>query len=173
MIGVLIWKPHLGTLANSLVILALMGWLCLLWYRYRSRYAVPRTMQLLAPKLLFTILAVVALMDPAWRNVRPSDDSQKVAVVNDISTSMDVEDDGSDSRTKRAQRILNDIQGELKGIASVENYQFDVDILAAEEDPASGTRKTDLGRTVVSLSEKRELSDCKAVVRVCRARLSG
>ena len=98
MIGMLIWKPHLGTLANSLVILALMGWLCLLWYRYRSRYAVPRTIQLLTPKLLFTILAIVALMDPAWRNARPSDDSQKVAVVNDISTSMDVEDDGSNSR---------------------------------------------------------------------------
>ena len=164
MIGMLIWKPHLGTLANSFVILALMGWLCLLWYRYRSRYAISRTMQLLAPKVLFTILAVVALMDPAWRNVKPTDDSQKVAVVVDVSTSMDVEDDGSDSRTKRALQILKDIQGELQGIASVENYQFDVDILAAEEDPASGTRNTDLGRTVVSLSEKPDLSDCKAVV---------
>ena len=166
MIGMLIWKPHLGTLANSLVILALMGWLCLLWYRYRSRYAVPRTMQLLAPKLLFTILATVALMDPAWRNARPSDDSQKVAVVNDISTSMDVEDDGSNSRTGRAQKMMNAIEGELKGIASVENYQFDVDILAAEDDPVNGTRNTDLGRTVVSLSEEPGLSDCKAVVLV-------
>ena len=166
MIGMLIWKPHLGTLANSLVILALMGWLCLLWYRYRSRYAVPRTMQLLAPKLLFTILAIVALMDPAWRNARPSDDSQKVAVVHDISTSMDVEDDGSISRTGRAQKMMNAIEGELKGIASVENYQFDVDILAAEDDPVNGTRNTDLGRTVVSLSEEPGLSDCKAVVLV-------
>jgi uncharacterized membrane protein len=162
----LIWKPHLGTLANSFIILALMGWLCLLWYRYRSRYAIPMTMQLLAPKLLFTILAVVALMDPAWRNVKPTDDSQKVAVVVDVSTSMDVEDDGSVSRTKRALQILRDIQGELKGIASVENYQFDIDILAAKEDPSSGTRNTDLGRTVVSLSEKPDLSDCKAVVLV-------
>jgi len=166
MIGMLIWKPHLGTLANSLVILALMGWLCILWYRYRSRYAVSRTMQLLAPKLLFTILAVVALMDPAWRNVKPTDDSQKVAVVVDVSTSMDVEDDGSDSRGGRALQISKDIHAELKDIASVENYQFDVDILAAKEDPASGTRNTDLGRTVVSLSEKPDLFDCKAVVMV-------
>ena len=166
MTGMIIWNPHLGTLANSFIILALMGWLCLLWYRYRSRYAVSRTMQLLAPKLLFTILAVVALMDPAWRNVKPTDDSQKVAVVVDVSTSMDVEDNGADSRTKRALQIMNDIQGELKGIASVENYQFDVDILAAEEDPASGTRNTDLGKTVVALSEKPDLSDCKAVVLV-------
>lgn len=166
MIGMLIWKPHLGTLANSLVILALMGWLCLLWYRYRSRYAVPRTIQLLTPKLLFTILAIVALMDPAWRNARPSDDSQKVAVVNDISTSMDVEDDGSNSRTGRAQEMMNAIERELKGIASVENYHFDVDILEAEDAPVNGTRNTDLGRTVVSLSENPGLSDCKAVVLV-------
>jgi uncharacterized membrane protein len=164
MIGMLIWKPHLGTLANSLVILALMGWLCILWYRYRSRYAVSRTMLLLAPKLLFTILAIVALMDPAWRNVKPTDDSQKVAVISDISTSMDVKDDGADSRTGRAVKIGQAIQGELKGIASVENLQFDVDILAAKDDPTTGTRNTDLGRTVVSLSEKPDLSDCRAVV---------
>ncbi|MEK6247089.1 MAG: hypothetical protein N2C12_02850, partial [Planctomycetales bacterium] len=166
MTGMLIWKPHLGTLANSFIIMSLMGWLCLLWYRYRSRYTVSRTLQLLAPKLLFTILAVVALMDPAWRNVRPSDDSQKVAVVVDVSSSMDVEDDGSDSRTARALKIGKAIQGELKGIASVENFQFDVDILAAIDDPATGTRNTDLGRTVVSLSEKPDLSDCRAVVLV-------
>jgi uncharacterized membrane protein len=166
MTGMLIWKPHLGTLANSIIILAMMGWLCLLWYRYRSRYTAKRTVLLLAPKLLLTILAVTALMDPAWRNVRPTDDSQQVAVISDISTSMDVEDDGSNSRAVRAQQILKDIQDGLKGIASVENYRFDVDILATEDIPAEGTRNTDLGKTVVALSETPDLSDCKAVVLV-------
>ena len=94
MTNMLIWKPHLGTLANSFIILILMGWLCLLWYRYRSRYAISRTLQLLAPKMLFTILAIVALMDPAWRNTKPTNDSQKVAVLSDISASMEVADDG-------------------------------------------------------------------------------
>ena len=166
MIGMLIWKPHLGTLANSFIILLVMGWLCLLWSRYRSRYTVGKTTMLLAPKVLFAILAIVALMDPAWRNMKPTDDSQKVAVISDISTSMDVEDDGSDTRTQRAIPIMDDIQAGLKGIASVERYRFDVDILGGEDDPAEGTRKTDLGKTVVSLSEKPDLSDCKAVVLV-------
>ena len=164
MTGMLIWKPHLGTLANSFIILAMMGWLCLLWYRYRSHYAVPRTMKLLAPKVLFTILAIVALMDPAWRNTKPTNDSQKVAVLSDISTSMEVADDAENSRSGRALKILQDIQSDLKGIASVENYRFDVDILAAKDNPTAGTRNTDLGRTVVSLSENPDLSDCKAVV---------
>ncbi len=166
MIGMLIWKPHLGTLANSLIILLLMGWLCLLWYRYRSRYTTRKTTLLLAPKVLFTILALIALMDPAWRNAKPTDDSQKVAVISDISTSMDVEDDGSATRARRATSTMDDIQAGLKGIASVERYRFDVDILGGEDDPAEGTRKTDLGKTVVSLSEKPDLSDCKAAVLV-------
>ena len=164
MIGMLIWKPHLGTLANSLVILMVMGWLCLLWSRYRSRYTVQRTLMLLAPKLVMSILALVALMDPAWRNVKPTDDSQKVAFISDISTSMDVKDDGSDTRTQRAKGLMDDIQGGLKGVASVEPYRFDVDILEAEDDSAEGRRNTDLGKTIVSLSEKPGLSDCKAVV---------
>ena len=166
MIGMLIWKPHLGTMANGFIILAMMGWLCLLWYRYRTRYAAKRTIMLLAPKVIFTILAVIALMDPAWRDVKPSDDSQRIAVVTDISTSMDVEDDGNESRSGRAIKIADEIQGELSGIAGVEDYRFDTDILAKADDPASGVRKTDLGRTVVSLSENQDLSDCKAVVLV-------
>ena len=42
---------------------------------------------------------------------KPSDDSQKVAVVSDISTSMDVEDDGSNSRAGRAQKMMQGHSG--------------------------------------------------------------
>ncbi|MFC1601029.1 glutamine amidotransferase [Candidatus Sumerlaeota bacterium] len=164
MTGMLVWKPHLGTLANSLVILLVMGWLCLLWYRYRTRYTAQKSLLLLAPKLLCVLLVLLALMDPTWRDVKPSDDSQKVAVISDISTSMDVADDASGSRAERARKIAGEIEGELRGTASVENYRFDVDILAPGDEPAEGTRDTDLGRTVVSLSERADVSDCKAVV---------
>jgi uncharacterized membrane protein len=160
----LVWKPHLGNLANSIVILAVMGWLCLLWYRYRSRYSIRKTLQLLAPKLVCTLLLLVALMDPAWRDSRPSDDSQKVAVISDISTSMDVVDNPSASRAERAKAIADDIVGELRGTASVEHYRFDVDVLAPDDTPATATRHTDLGRTIVSVSQRPDLADCKAVI---------
>ena len=160
----LVWKPHLGTLPNSIIILAVMGWLCLLWYRYRSRYTIRKTLLLLAPKLVCTLLILVALMDPAWRDSSPSDDSQTVAVISDISTSMDVVDHASASRAERAKEIADDIVGELRGTASVENYRFDVDVLAPEDTPATATRNTDLGRTIVSLSQRPDLADCKAVV---------
>ncbi len=160
----LVWKPHLGTLPNSIIILAVMGWLCLLWYRYRSRYTVRKALRLLTPKLVCTLLILVNLMDPAWRDSRPSDDSQKVAVISDISTSMDVVDDASASRAERAKEIADDIVDELRGTASVENYRFDVDVLAPDDTAATATRNTDLGRTIVSLSQRPDLADCKAIV---------
>jgi uncharacterized membrane protein len=160
----LVWKPHLDTLANSIVILMVMGWLCLLWYRYRSRYTVGKTLTLLAPKLVCTLLLLVALMDPAWRDSSPSDDSQTVAVISDISTSMDVVDNASASRAERAKQIADEILDELSGTASIVNYRFDVDVLAPDAKPKTATRNTDLGRTIVSLSERSDLADCKAIV---------
>ena len=164
MLAMLVWKPHLGTLANSLVILGVMVWLYVMWRRYRKRYTVKKTLLLLAPKLVVTLLVVLALMDPAWRDVKPSDDTHRVAIIIDISTSMDVADDGTDTRVTRAGKIADDMAGELRGTAGVENYRFDVDILGSEDEPTKGIRHTDLGRTVVSLSERPDVSDCKAVI---------
>ena len=73
MLAMLVWKPHLGTLANSLVILGVMVWMYVMWRRYRKRYTIKKTSLLLAPKLVVTLLVVLALMDPAWRDVKPSD----------------------------------------------------------------------------------------------------
>ncbi len=168
MIGMLVWKPQLGTLANSLVILAVMAWLYVMWRRYRKRYTVKKTLLLLAPKLVVTLLVVLALMDPAWRDSSPSDDSQKVAIISDISTSMDVVDDASASRAERAKKIADEIIDELSGTASIENYSFDVDVVLASDDkPVTATRNTDLGRTIVSLvslSKQPDQADCKAIV---------
>jgi hypothetical protein len=163
MIGMLVWKPHLGTLANSFVMLLVMGWLFFLWIRYRTRYSVNRSLLLLAPKLVCTLLVLIALMDPVWRDARP-DENQKVAVITDISSSMDVPDHKSGPRSKRAGKIADEIERKLRGVASVDRYQFDVDVLKSEEKPAKGTRQTDLGRTFVSISEPGDLSICKAVV---------
>ena len=164
MLAMLVWKPHLGTLANSLVILGVMVWMYVMWRRYRKRYTIKKTLLLLAPKLVVTLLVVLALMDPAWRDVKPSDDTHRVAIITDVSTSMDVVDDGSDTRITRAGKIADDMAGELRGTTGVENYRFDVDILGSEVELTKGIRHTDLGRTVVSLSERPDMSDCKAVI---------
>ena len=58
MLAMLVWKPHLGTLANSLVILGVMVWMYVMWSRYRKRYTIKKTLLLLAPKLVVTLLVV-------------------------------------------------------------------------------------------------------------------
>ena len=46
----------------------------------------------------------------------------------------------------------------------MDRYRFDVDILDREAEPTKGIRRTDVGRTLVSLSERADVSECKAVV---------
>ena len=67
MLAMLVWKPHLGTLANSLVVLGVMVWLYVMWRRYRKRYTVKKTLLLLAPKLVVTLLVVLGAV--MWAKV--------------------------------------------------------------------------------------------------------
>jgi uncharacterized membrane protein len=118
------------------------------------------------PKILFTLLLIVALFDPGWRVTEPDQDSQTIAVLSDVSTSMDVEDGESDSRAARAQEILAKLDDELGDLVKLKGYQFDVDVLDSSQSLGEEVRGTDLGRTVVAVSEKPDLSACRAVVLV-------
>jgi len=166
MTGTIIWRPHLNTLANSFVALALVAWLCLLYYRYRSLYTVKRSWLLMTPKILFTLLLLVALLDPCWRVIRPAKDTQKVALLVDVSTSMGVEDSESGSRSARADRIVAKIKDAIDDLARVKILQFDIDVRDPAEKLGEGIRGTDLGRTMVTLCQKPYLSDCTAAVMV-------
>lgn len=167
MIGtLLLWRPHLGTLANSVVVLAMIAWLWLLFRRYCSLYAVKRSWLLMVPKILFALLLLVALFDPCWRVIRPTDDGQQVVLLTDVSSSMDVADGTTDSRAARAQRIAKQFQDRLRDWAHFKTAAFDVDIHDPAENPGDAIRGTDLGRTLVSLPQKPDLSACKAVVLV-------
>jgi uncharacterized membrane protein len=141
-------------------------WLCVLWHRYRWRHTVARSCALMAPKILFTMLLLFALLDPTWRVDEATESTAKVAVLSDVSASMDVEDDPSGSRAERARHIVARFDQALAGIAEVKHYPFDTDILDPEKDLGAAPRGTDLGRTLVAVAEQPDLSNCKAVVLV-------
>jgi uncharacterized membrane protein len=166
MIANIIWRPHLGTLAGSLVVAAIMLLLCVLWYRYRSRYTVTRSCVLLVPKILIAVMLLFALLDPCWRGNKATENTVKVGILNDVSTSMDVEDDPSGSRAARARQIAARFDDALGDTVEVKTYQFDTDILDPKKNLGADTRGTDLGRTLVAVSEEPDLSDCKAAVLV-------
>jgi len=164
-IGTILWRPHLGTLANSFVVLAMVAWLCWLYYRYRSLYTVKRSWFLMVPKILFAVLLLIALLDPCWRVVRPSKNTFKVGIISDVSTSMDVGDGESGSRrSERVGRIKGKFHDALGDWVRFEDRQFDVDIRAAEASLGDEIRGTDIGRTMVTLSQAPDLSDCDALV---------
>ena len=165
MIDTILWRPHLDTLANSFVVLAIMAWLCLLYYRYRSLHTVKRSWLLVVPKILLAILLLIALLDPCWRVIRPSKNAQKVVMLSDVSTSMDVEDGKSGSRAARARRISAKFGDELGDWVDFKDYQFDLDMRDRKQQKlGKEVRGTDLGRTVVALAQQPDLSNCKAVV---------
>lgn len=164
MIGTILWRPHLSTLANSFVVLAMTAWLCFLYYRYRSLHTVKRSWLLMVPKIVFTLLMLIALLDPCWRVIRPSKNTQKVVMLSDVSTSMDVADGKSGSRAARARRISAKFDDQLGDWVDFKTCQFDVDMRDPEQKLGEEIRGTDIGRTVVALSQKPDLSDCKAVV---------
>ena len=164
MIATILWRPHLDTLANSFVVLALMAWLCLLYYRYRSLHTVKRSWLLMVSKILITLLLLIALLDPCWRVIRPSENTQKVVMLSDVSTSMDVEDGESGSRAARARRISEKFDDQLGDWVDFKTWQFDVDMRDPDKKLGKEIRGTDIGRTMVALSQKPDLSDCKAVV---------
>jgi hypothetical protein len=162
--GSILWRPHLSTLANSFAVLAVIAWLCFLFYRYRSLYTVKRSWLLMVPKILFALLLLIALLDPCWRVIRPTEDAQKVVMLSDVSTSMDVGDGESGSRAARARRIAAEFDDELGDWVDFKAYRFDVDMRDPEEKLGEEIRGTDIGRTMVTLSQESGLSDCKAVV---------
>ena len=119
----IVWRPHLSTLANSIVVLAMAAWLCWLYARYRSLYGVKKSWLLTVPKILIVLLMLIALLDPCWRVVRPRKGAQKVALLSDVSTSMDVEDGESGSRAARARRIAEKFNDELGDWVDFKQYR--------------------------------------------------
>ena len=164
MIDALLWRPHLSTLANSFVVLALLAWLFVLFHRYRSLHGVRKSWLLLAPKILITLLLLVALFDPCRRVIRPTEKSQQVLLLTDVSASMDVADGAAGTRGARARRIAKQFEDKFRGWAHFNTSQFDVDIRDTAVKTDDKVRGTDIGRTMVSLSEKPDVADCKAVV---------
>jgi uncharacterized membrane protein len=116
------------------------------------------------PKIAFTLLLLVALLDPIWRVVRPSKNTMKVVMLSDASTSMEVADKESASRAERARRITEEFDDQLGDWVDFKIRHFDVDMRDPKKAAGEEIRGTDIGRTLVTLSQEPDLSDCKAVV---------
>ena len=164
LLGALQWRPHLGPLLCGLLILALAGWMTLLYQRLRTRLSKPRTLLLLAPKALVLLALLLALFEPVWSVERKENTAGRIVTLLDTSTSMEVKDDPKETRLGRAQDLLRNIKKNLPAGVSLEELEFDSDLRAAPAARKPGLRETDLGGALAALSDRKEISSALAVL---------
>jgi hypothetical protein len=149
--------------------LCLIAWLGLLYRRYRRRYTRTRAISLLVPRTLILALLLLAMFDPVWGLVEEQTEKVRVLVVSDRSTSMMVDDGLGETRGQRARAVRDDLEDELGGGMDFQHLVFDTDLSdpAVKSDRlADETRGTDLGRTLVGLAERPDLSTYFAIVAI-------
>jgi hypothetical protein len=158
------WHPHVGPLVAGLVFLGLLGWFWLLYRRYRALHPPTTTWLLLAPKAVVAALLFLALLDPSWRGSRPRNEGDKVLLLVDASSSMDVPDSPEGTRAQRAERLRQYLEERLGSLVTWEVKAFDTDVHDAGSNREAGMRGTDLGKVLATLSGRPDLSAYQAVV---------
>ena len=158
----LTWHPHLSSLLMGLTLVAILGWLWFLHRRYAAHHAPRTAWMLLAPKMLVALLFFLALFDPTWRATRPRSQNDKILVLVDASSSMDVPDSDKGTRAQRAEALSATIDQRLRSVVKIEKQTFDMDLPASQTE--GGIRGTDLGKVLATLSERPDMSAYRAVV---------
>ena len=162
------WRTPLNPVFTAALILGLLVWMIFLYQRRRKSDSVRRTILLLAPKVLIVILLICSYFDPVWTVVQHGGKNRKVLVLTDDSSSMAVVDSEDGSRSRRAGKLRDKLKSELKSLVDVEVLAFDEDIRKSRKKKQSdGTIVgTDLGRSLVSLAKREDISDCLAFVMI-------
>ena len=164
LLGTIQWRPQLNPLLCGLLVLFLGGWLNWTYRRLTRRFSVGKSLALLAPKMLVMALLVFALFEPVRDLERRESLKGKLIAVTDISSSMDVVDDGVASRRTRAGRILDHLKTELPANVALETLEFDMQLRKAGAPLPAGLRGTDLGGCLVALAERNDISGTLGVV---------
>jgi uncharacterized membrane protein len=170
--GVLRWQSHLNPILAAVLILGLGVWLIILYRRQRRQYSAKETLVLVAPKILIVLLLILAYFDPMWNVMQRPDENQKVLALVDTSSSMEVEDSTEGGRGKRADVILENIRQELRSsYIDFDVQQFDSEVYEPSErnhnkdrQLAGDIRETDLGKCLVTISNKPDTSEYMSVL---------
>ena len=154
MSGLLHWRAPLHPVVAAAILLGLGVWLLVLYRRQRAKHPRRRAAALVLPKAALAALLMLACFDPVWKVVDQPDESQKLAVVLDVSGSMEVVDTQDLSRVARAEVLLSDLERRIgRGIAC-EVYEFDQEMRRRDKERHQDgpLRQTDLGTCLVTLA---------------------
>ena len=159
LLATLQWRPHLDPLLCGFIILSAVAWLWFVYQRMLQRLPTPKARLLLIPKLLVTLLLLLALFEPVSSIETKEATRGKLLALLDTSSSMDVSDDGRDARLGRARKILQQLKKDLPSDIAIDEMEFDISVRKPGQGPKpAGVRETDLGGALLSLSERSDIS---------------
>jgi uncharacterized membrane protein len=159
------WNPAFGPIVMALIILGACTFLYILLARMVVRHGRGDAWLLLLPKAVVVTLIVLALLDPDLRlsgwNATPA----KVLILRDISSSMDLRDDGSSSRSERVDRIIHQLEASAPLTIHFEVLPLDTTLHeAGYVQKTDAVRGTDLGAMFLALGSRPNLADADGAI---------
>ena len=160
------WRAHLHPFLAAALLLGVGIWLVVLYRRQRKQHTAARTAALVLPKAAVALLVMLACFDPVWKVVRNPNEDEKIAVLVDVSSSMQVPDSTDGPRVARAAKLLADLRANLRSAATCELYEFDREVRRYSGDgaPTNEIRETDLGTCLATITDKPDISNYVGVV---------
>ena len=158
------WNPAFGPVVTAIIVLGVGLYFFLLAPRLIGRHGKGNASTLLVPKIVVAALVVIALLDPDFKFFGSNSKPAKVLVFDDISSSMDLRDDGSSSRAERAAKIIRELQSSAPPSVHFEILPFDSEVHASGYQPKETVRGTDLSAPFHALTNQANLADADGAI---------
>ncbi|MCE0498593.1 MAG: hypothetical protein LV481_11665 [Methylacidiphilales bacterium] len=159
------WNPSFGPVVSAMIILGAGGCFYVLFQRLQKRHGARNSWLLLLPKMILAGLLIVALLDPDLKLSGWNASPAKVLILQDISSSMDLRDDGSSTRSERAGRLIHELESAAPSTIQFQVLPFDTVLHEPGYNPPSGIeRGTDLAAVLMALGNQPKLADADGVI---------
>ena len=159
------WNPSFGPVVTALIVLGAGIFFYLLFRHLVLRHGRKNAWVLLLPKMVIVGLLVIALLDPDFRWSGSNSTPAKVLILQDISSSMDLRDEGSSTRGDRAASLIRNLESSAPASIHFEVLPFDTVLHDPGFVSKSGTeRGTDLAGMFVALANRKNLADANGII---------
>ena len=166
LLAMLHWREYNPALV--MLLLALAGLVCwLYWQRLRQRFEQRSSVIFMALRVLAGLCLLFALFDPLWLTVRRPENPTRIALLTDISSSMDVADAGTEPRRQRAEKLGEKLINSIKEYADYDRFLFTDTLLDSDTGNninEQAVRNTDIGQVLVDLCNKESAANADAFV---------
>jgi uncharacterized membrane protein len=157
------WNPSFSPVVSALIVLAAGAYFFLIERKVRARHGRFTAWILLLPKIVLVTLLIAALLDPDLKIHEGNTTPARVLVLQDISSSMDLKDDGK--RSDRADALIRSLESSAPASVRFEVLPFDTTLHAVGYVPKPGVeRGTDLAAVLETLATNPKLSDADGAI---------